>query len=353
MSVHRPGLAGSACGPRHGAVSLASMQYTRLGRTGLSVSRLCLGCMSYGDPAWRPWILDSRAAQPFFRRAIELGINFFDTADMYSLGVSEEITGRALREYARLDEVVIATKVFFGMRGDAPNMGGLSRKHVIQACEASLKRLGIDTIDLYQVHRFDPLTPMDETLEALDLLARQGKVRYVGASSTFAWKLMKALALSDSRGLTRFVSMQNHYNLLYREEEREMIPLCLDQGIGVIPWSPLGRGLLARPPAPPQTARGTTDKLTPELYDHPGDAGIIEANARVAARRGVTPAETALAWLLSRPGVTAPIVGVTKLEQLEAAVRALDLSLTAEECAELEAPYQPRPIRGWYEGRRL
>jgi aryl-alcohol dehydrogenase-like predicted oxidoreductase len=316
--------------------------------------------MSYGDPQWRPWVLDERSAQPFFRRAIELGITFFDTADMYSLGTSEEITGRALRQYGRLDEMVIATKVFFGMRGLKPNMGGLNRKHVVQACEASLRRLGVETIDLYQVHRFDPETPLEETLEALDLLVRQGKVRYLGASSTYAWKFMKALALADRRGLARFISMQNHYNLLYREEEREMIPLCREEGIGIIPWSPLGRGLLARGPAPTgpaaggpgSTARAGSDQLTPELYDHPGDASIIAANAAVASARGVSPAETALAWLLSRPGVTAPIVGVTTLDQLETAVRSLDLRLTEAECAPLEAPYAPRPIRGWYEGRR-
>lgn len=308
--------------------------------------------MSYGDPQWRPWVLDERAAQPFFRRAVELGINFFDTANMYSLGVSEEVTGRALREYARMDEVVLATKVFFAMR-DGPHMGGLSRKHVVQACEASLKRLGVETIDLYQLHRFDPEVPIDETLEALDLLVRQGKVRYLGASSTFAWKLMKALAISDRRGLARFVSMQNHYNLLYREEEREMLPLCREEGLGVIPWSPLARGLLARPVADrTATARGGSDQLTPELYDHPTDTEIIEANLRIAKARGVSPAETALAWLLSRPGVTAPIVGVTNLDQLETAVRALDLTLTPEECGALEGPYTPRAIKGWYEGRR-
>jgi len=329
------------------------MEYTRLGSTGLTVSRLCLGCMSYGEPGWRPWVLDEAAGRPFFRRAVELGINFFDTANMYSLGVSEEVTGRALRDYARRDEIVIATKVFFGMRGGRPNTGGLSRKHIAEACEASLRRLGVEAIDLYQVHRFDPETPLDETLEALDLLVRQGKVRYLGASSTYAWKLMKALAVADACGGSRFVSMQNHYNLLYREEEREMMPLCRDQGIGVIPWSPLARGLLARRPAPAGTARAGSDTLTPELYDHPGDREIIEANARVAEARGVSPAETALAWLLSRPGVTAPIVGVTKLEQLEAAARALALSLTEDEVAALEAPYVPRPVRGWYEGRRL
>ena len=220
------------------------------------------------------------------------------------------------------------------------------------ACEASLGRLGVETIDLYQLHRFDPETPIEETLEALDLLVRQGKVRYIGASTTYAWKLMKALAIGTARGLPRFVSMQNHYNLLYREEEREMIPLCLDEGLGLMPWSPLARGILARPPAPAATARSSSDQLTPQLYDHPGDLAIVAANATVAAARGVTPAETALAWLLGRPGVTSPIVGVTKLDQLEAAARALTLVLSPEETATLEAPYSPRPIRGWYEGRR-
>ncbi|MGE0439327.1 MAG: aldo/keto reductase [Gemmatimonadales bacterium] len=330
------------------------MEYVHLGQSGLVVSRLCLGCMSYGDPAWRSWVLDEAAARPFFRRAIELGINFFDTADMYSLGRSEEVTGKLLREYGRLDELVIATKVYFDMRDGAPNMFGLSRKHIVQACEASLRRLGVETIDLYQLHRFDPETPIDETLEALDLLVRQGKVRYLGASTTYSWKLMKALAEADRRGLARFISMQNHYNLLYREEEREMIPLCLDQGIGLIPWSPLARGMLARPTIQAAgTARAGSDTLTPQLYDHPGDGDIVAANARVAAARGVSPAETALAWLLGRPGVTAPIIGVTKLPQLESAVRAVGFALTAEETAALEAPYTPRPLRGWYEGRRL
>ncbi len=328
------------------------MQYARLGSSGLTVSRLCLGCMSYGDPAWRPWVLDEAASRPFFRRAIELGITFFDTADMYSLGRSEEVTGRLLKEYGRLEELVIATKVFFDMGSGAPNMGGLSRKHVVQACDASLRRLGVETIDLYQLHRFDPETPIEETLEALDLLVRQGKVRYIGASTTYAWKLMKALAIGTAEGLPRFASMQNHYNLLYREEEREMIPLCLDEGLGLMPWSPLARGILARPPAPAATARSSSDQLTPQLYDHPGDQAIVAANAAVAAARGVTPAETALAWLLGRPGVTSPIVGVTKLDQLEAAARALTLVLSADETATLEAPYSPRAIRGWYEGRR-
>ena len=323
------------------------MRYTPLGRTGLVVSRIGLGCMSYGAKSWRPWVLEEAEAKPFFRRAVELGINFFDTADMYSVGVSEEITGRALREYARLDEVVIATKVHFPMRGDAPNMGGGSRKHVVQGCEASLKRLGVEAIDLYQLHRLDPRTPLEETLEALDLLVRQGKVRYIGVSSTYAWKVMKALAISDRRGLARFASVQDHYNLVYREEEREMLPLCREEGLGVIPWSPLARGRLARPAGHDTARAGGDAKLAEQLYDHPGDAAVIEANRGVAAARGVSPAETALAWLLSRPGVSAPIIGATRMEHLEAAVHALDLALTEDEVFALEAPYQPHAVRGW------
>ena len=326
------------------------MKYTKLGKTGVTVSRLCLGCMSYGDPKWRPWVLDEGAAKPFFRRAVEAGVNFFDTADMYSLGKSEEVTGRALKELTRRDEVVIATKVHFPM-GDGPNMGGLSRTHVIQGCEASLKRLGVETIDLYQIHRFDPEVPLDETLAALDLLVTQGKVRYIGASSGAAWLFAKALHASDRRGLARFVSMQNHYNLVYREEEREMIPLCQAEGIAVIPWSPLARGLLAGTRAKPSdttaTKRAESDDYTRILYDHPNDGDVIGAVRKVAAARGASPAEVSLAWLLSRPGVTAPIVGATKLEHLDAAIRALDLELTAAEIAAVEAPYRPHGVRGW------
>lgn len=319
------------------------MKYTQLGHSGLVVSRIGLGCMSYGDPAWRPWVLDEAASRPFFRRAIEAGVNFFDTADMYSHGASEEVTGRALREYGRRDELVIATKVHYPM-GDGPNMRGLSRKHIIQGCEASLKRLGVDTIDLYQVHRFDPQVPLAETLAALDHLVQQGKVRYLGASSGAAWQLMKALHLADTRGLTRFVSMQNHYNLVYREEEREMLPLCREEGLGVIPWSPLARGQLAGASA---TARATSDTYTPQLYDHPGDAAVIAANLAVAAARGVSPAQTALAWLLHQPGVSAPIVGATRLHHLDAAIAAIDLELHPDEITALEAPYQPHAVRGW------
>ena len=324
------------------------MNYTRLGRTGLRVSRLCLGCMSYGNPQWRPWVLDEEAARPFFRKAIESGINFFDTANMYSLGVSEEVTGRALREFGKLDEIVLATKVFFPM-SDRPNRSGLSRKNIVQACEASLRRLGVETIDLYQIHRYDANTPIEETLEALDLLVRQGKVRYVGASSMYAWQLARMLGASDGNGWARFVSMQNHYNLIYREEEREMMPLCEAEGLGVIPWSPLARGLLARAQTPDTstaTARADTDTLTARFYDHPGDAAVLAALREVAENRSVSPAEVALAWLLSKPAVTAPIIGVTKLAHLEAAVRALDLNLTEEEIEMLEAPYQPHAVRG-------
>ncbi|HZI11503.1 MAG TPA: aldo/keto reductase [Myxococcus sp.] len=325
------------------------MKYTNLGHTGLRVSRLCLGCMSYGTPAWRPWVLDEEAAQPFFRRAVELGINFFDTADMYSLGVSEEVTGRALRRYARMEEVVVATKVFFPM-GDGQNMRGLGRKHIVQGCEASLKRLGVEAIDLYQIHRMDPHTPLEETLSALDQLVRQGKVRYLGASSAYAWQFARALGVSDLRGWSRFVSMQGHYNLVYREEEREMIPLCEAEGIGILPWSPLARGLLAGTRKSltdkDATARAKSDTYSAQLYDQPGDWDVVEATKKVAAARNVPPAQVALAWLLSRPAVTAPIIGATKPEHLEDAVRAVDLKLTPEEVKALEAPYQPHAVRG-------
>ena len=326
------------------------MKYTTLGRTGVTVSRLALGCMSYGTPAWRPWVLTEEQAQPFFRRALEAGINFFDTADMYSMGVSEEITGRALRNYGRMEEIVLATKVHFPM-SKGPNMGGLSKKHVVQGCEASLKRLGVETIDLYQIHRWDGSVPIDETLAALDQLVAQGKVRYIGASSGPAWKFAKSLAISDAHGWARFASMQNHYNLLYREEEREMLPLCREEGIAVIPWSPLARGLLAgsreSARAAATTARGGSDDYTGKLYDAPSDADVIAAVRKVAAARGGTPAEVALAWLLSRSGVTAPIVGATKLEHLEAALKAVDTVLSDDEVAALEAPYRPHGVRGF------
>jgi aryl-alcohol dehydrogenase-like predicted oxidoreductase len=324
------------------------MQYTTLGSTGASVSRLCLGCMSYGSPSWRPWVLDAEAAAPFFRRALEVGINFFDTADMYSLGASEEVTGRWLREYAVRDEIVIATKVFFPLN-DRPNMGGLSRKHVQQACEASLRRLGVEVIDLYQIHRLDPKTPAEEMLAALDHLVRQGKVRYLGASSMYAWEFMKTLSISERRGFARFASMQNHYNLVYREEEREMLPLCEAEGIAAIPWSPLARGMLAgtrQALGDDSTARSQSDGLDRILYDQPSDWDVVEAVKQVAKQRGTTPAQVALAWLLGRPAVAAPIIGATKLDHLDDAVAALDIELSDEEVAALEAPYRPHPVKG-------
>ncbi len=326
------------------------MQYTYLGRTGVKVSRLCLGCMSYGNSKWRAWVLDEQAALPFFRKAVEAGINFFDTADVYSFGASEEITGKALREYAKLEQVVIATKVFASM-GDGPNMKGLSRKHIQQGCEASLRRLGVETIDLYQIHRFDPHTPLEETLSALDLLVRQGKVRCIGASSMAAWKFAQALSLSERNGWARFVTMQNHYNLIYREEEREMIPLCQAEGIGVIPWSPLARGLLAGTRKTPDdktaTTRAASDEFGWKLYDHPADIEVMRACQAVADHLGVQPAQVAIAWLLSKPVVSAPIIGATKIEHLETAIAAVDLKLGDEDIKQLEAPYQPHAVRGF------
>ena len=328
------------------------MQYSLLGNSGLVVSRIALGCMSFGSRKWRPWMLEADEAMPFFRRAVELGINFFDTADVYSLGVSEEITGRAVREYANRDEAVVATKVRMRM-GEGPNRGGLSAKHIVQSCEASLRRLGVERIDLYQIHRADPSTPVEETLAALHRLVQDGKVLYLGASSMYAWELMKMLSVSERNGWARFVSMQNHYNLVYREEEREMMPLCVDQGIGAIPWSPLARGLLTGRRSRGggnASRRGETDGLTDELYDHDSDWDVVDATLRVARRRGVEPVQVALAWLLSRPAVVAPVVGFTKVEQMDAAAASVDLALTDEECAELEAPYRPHEVRGWLGG---
>ena len=324
------------------------MKYTLLGRTGVTVSRICLGCMSYGTPEWRPWVHDAEASAPFFRRAIEAGINFFDTADMYSMGVSEEVTGRWLREYGNLDEIVLATKVFFPM-SDRPNMGGLSRKHIQQACEDSLRRLGVDAIDLYQIHRLDPDTPMEEMLSALDHLVTRGKVRYIGASSMYAWQFQRLLSLSEQNGWARFVSMQNHYNLIYREEEREMIPLCEDQRVGVIPWSPLARGMLAGTRSKlgdDSTSRSSSDGLDQILYDQPSDWEVVEAVKKVAAERGESPARIALAWLMSKPAVTAPIVGATKLKHLDDAIASVEIELSGEEIEALEAPYRAHPVKG-------
>ena len=324
------------------------MEYTGLGETGVSVSKVCLGCMSYGSPSWRPWVLDEAAAEPFFRRAVEAGINFFDTANMYSLGVSEEVTGKWLREFANLDECVVATKLFFPF-SDKPNAGGLSRKAVQQACEASLRRLGVDTIDLYQIHRLDNATPIEETLSALDDLVRQGKVRYIGASSMYAWEFLHALRASDANGWARFVTMQNHYNLIYREEEREMMPLCLSEGVSAIPWSPLARGMLAgtrKKLGDDSTLRSETDGLDQILYNEPSDWDVVEAVKKVAEARGAKPAQVALAWLLSRPGVAAPIIGATKEYQLADAIAAVDIQLEESEVAALEAPYKPHGVKG-------
>ena len=320
------------------------MQYTTLGNTGLVVSRLCLGCMSYGTPTWRPWVLDEAAAQPFFRAAVDNGINFFDTADMYSLGLSEEITGRALRSMTRRDEVVVGTKIFYPM-GDGPNMRGLSRKHVVQACDASLRRLGIDTIDLYQIHRFDAETPIEETLAALELLVQHGKVRYVGASSGYAWQVARALGISERNAWARFVSVQPQYNLLYREEERETIPLCRSERLGVIPWSPLARGVLTRPRDKTKgaTKRSDNDPHADRLYAN-ADWPIVDVVERIAKARGVSMAQVALAWVLSKRDVTAPIVGATKVHHLADAMAALDITLSADEIESLEAPYTPKAV---------
>lgn len=321
------------------------MDYVRLGRSGLKVSRICLGCMSYGSSSWRPWVLDEDAARPFFKRALEAGINVFDTADYYSSGQSEVVTGRLLKEMAPRDEVVIATKVGLEMKPH-PNGGGLSRKHILEGIDASLKRLGTDYVDLYQIHRLDRDTPMEEICAALDAAVTAGKVLYLGASSMWAWEFMKLLGIQQELGLARFVSMQNHYNLLYREEEREMMPLCVSEGIGVIPWSPLARGVLTRPLAAEATTRSGSDQYTPTLYGASHDAEIIRALETMAREEGRPMAQVALAWLLSRPGVTAPIIGATKLAQLDDPIAALDLRLDEDSLRRLDAPYLPRTVAG-------
>jgi 1-deoxyxylulose-5-phosphate synthase len=324
------------------------MEYGRLGSTGLKVSRVCLGMMSYGSQTEREWHLGEDDAEPIVRHAVEAGITFFDTADTYSDGLTEEITGRLLAKlFGRRDDYVLATKVFFPM-GPGPNDQGLSRKHVLAAIDASLSRLGTDHVDLYQIHRWDPETPIEETMEALHEVVRAGKARYIGASSMYAWQFAKAQHTAMVAGWTRFVSMQNHYNLVYREEEREMIPLCLDQGVGVIPWSPLARGLLAgtrERGGERRTVRAGADPLADEMYEET-DFDVVDAVRAVAGERGVPPAQVALAWLLGRPAVSAPIVGATKLGHLDDAVAAVDLTLTAEEVARLEAPYRPHPVIG-------
>jgi 1-deoxyxylulose-5-phosphate synthase len=324
------------------------MEYIRLGSTGLKVSRLCLGTMTYGTPEWRPWVLDEATSRPFLTRALERGINFFDTADMYSRGRSEEVLGRVLKECTSREQVVIATKAFYPM-GDGPNDRGLSRKHLMHAIDASLRRLGTDYVDLYQIHRFDPQTRIEETLEALHDIVKAGKARYIGASSMAAWQFAKMLAASDAHGWTRFVTMQNHYNLVYREEEREMMPLCREEGIGVIPWSPLARGFLAgnRHKADRgETLRARSDEFAHKLYYADSDFTIADRVVELAGRRGLQPTQIALAWLLSKPGVTAPIVGASKLPHLDDALGALDVRLDAGEIAFLEELYQPHPVLG-------
>jgi len=324
------------------------MDYVRLGKSGLKVSRLCLGTMTYGTSEWRPWVLNEAESRPFIKRALEHGINFFDTADMYSRGVSEEVVGRALNDFTRRDQVVVATKAFHAM-GEDPNDRGLSRKHLLDAIDGSLRRLGVDYVDLYQIHRFDAQTPIEETLDALHDIVKTGKARYIGASSMSAWQFAKMLYTAAAHGWTRFVSMQNHYNLVYREEEREMLPLCREEGIGVIPWSPLARGFLAgnrRKADRGDTGRAKSDDFAHELYYRDADFVIAQRVVELAGRRGVKPVQIALAWLLGRPGVTAPIIGASKLEQLDELVDALKLTLSPDELAFLEERYEPHPVLG-------
>ncbi len=328
------------------------MQYVRLGSSGLRVSRLCLGMMTYGAKSWRPWVLEEAESIPLIRAAHERGITFFDTADMYSGGVSEEITGRALRDLGPRSEQVVATKVFFPWN-DRPNRGGLSRKHIFESIEGSLRRLGMDYVDLYIIHRWDPETPIEETMEALHDVVRSGKARYLGASSMWAWQFAKAQHVARTHGWTPFISMQNHYNLIYREEEREMLPLCRDQGVGVTPWSPLARGFLAGNRSlgsggekTGATPRAQTDAFAQSLYYAPSDFSVVERVAELASHREVAPSQVALAWLLHQPAVTAPIVGVSKISQLDDACAALELSLDADERARLEEPYTAHPVLG-------
>lgn len=321
------------------------MERVRLGHTGLKVSRICLGTMTYGDPKWRDWVLNEEASRPFIKRALEAGINFFDTADIYSLGASEEVVGRALKEFAdKRESYVLATKVFFPVDG---RHGGLSRKHIMHAIEASLRRLGTDYVDLYQIHRFDNDTPIEETIEALHDVVKSGKVRYIGASSMHAWQFAKYLSTAEKMGMTRFVSMQNFYNLVYREEEREMIPLCHDQGIGVIPWSPLARGFLGRSVAhamDKQSTRAKSDNIL-DMQFNDADVEILRRVEEIAKKRGASNAQIAIAWLIAK-GVTAPIVGASKMSHLEDAIAASEIKLTAEEISHLEAPYRPKAVAG-------
>lgn len=324
------------------------MEYVQLGKTGLKVSRLCLGCMTYGTPEWRDWVLDEESSRPFFKRALEAGINFFDTANVYSIGVSEEVTGRALRDFAKRDEVVIATKVF-GTMGKKPNQSGLSRKHIMDAVDASLRRLGTDYIDLYQIHRWDDDTPVEETMEALHDVVKAGKARYIGASSMFTWEFVRAQYVADLHGWTRFVSMQNHYNLVYREEEREMIPYCVSEGIGVIPWSPLARGFLAGNRTRDkggETKRSHSDDFAHNMYYQTNDFDILDRLIEVSKRLGYSAAQIALAWMLHKPTVTSPIIGASKMAHLDDLLAALSIELSADDIQLLEALYQPHPVAG-------
>jgi aryl-alcohol dehydrogenase (NADP+) len=324
------------------------MEYVNLGNTGLKVSRLCFGTMTYGTSKWRDWIIDEDDARPFYQRALELGINFIDTADMYSLGVGEEVTGRALKDFAKREEIVLATKVF-GKMGADPNSGGLSRKHIMDAIDASLRRLQTDYVDLYLIHRYDPATPIEETLEALDDVVRAGKVRYLGASSMYAWQFCQALYLSDLNGWSRFVAMQNHYNLIYREEEREMMPLCESEGIGVTPWSPMARGFLAgnrHRQGGGDTSRAKADDIAQNLYYADSDFQVADRVDEVARKRGVSSSQIALAWLLHKPGVTSPIIGASKMAHLDEAVAALEIELGEDEMTSLEEPYVPHRVLG-------
>jgi aryl-alcohol dehydrogenase-like predicted oxidoreductase len=325
------------------------MEYVRLGSSGLKVSRLCLGLMTYGSRQWREWVLDEEESRPFLRRALELGINFFDTADMYSLGASEEVLGRALRDFGpSRDQIVIATKVFFPM-GNAPNQSGLSRKHIMHAIDDSLRRLGTDYVDLYQIHQFDYETPIEETLEALHDIAKAGKARYLGASSMFAWQFARMLYTADRLGVTRFVSMQNHYNLIYREEEREMIPLCRHEGIGLIPWSPLARGFLAgnrRKGDFGDTIRAKTDEYGKGLYYQDSDFAVVDRVTAIAKQRGIANMQVALAWILQQPGIVAPIIGASQMHHLEEAVAAMEFRLDDAELKALADSYQPHTVLG-------
>ena len=326
------------------------MQYTNLGSTGLKVSRIALGMMTYGSSKWRPWVLDEAAAKPIVRHAVEMGINFFDTADMYSLGESEAVTGRLLREFqVPRDNVVVATKVFFPL-ADGANQKGLSRKHIMHAIDDSLRRLHMDYVDLYQIHRYDYETPIEETLEALHDVVKAGKARYIGASSMFAWQFAQMQCTANAHGLTRFATMQNHYNIIYREEEREMIPFCIDEGVGVIPWSPLARGFVAgnrsRTEKTGETKRAQSDDYAQKMYYEPSDYDVVDRISEIAQKRGVSNAQIALAWLLHQSGVTAPIMGASKLEHLDDLAAAVELKISEDEIKQLNEPYKPHPVLG-------